>query len=87
METEASTMIRRDKLLPNLEQVQRMQEAHKSESDRGIVLVYATILDETLKRCIESHLVNHKVVREFLNDPYAPLGLSPPASKVHLLLV
>jgi DNA-binding MltR family transcriptional regulator len=67
-------MIRREKLLPNLEQVKRMQEAHKGESDRGIVLVYATILDETLKRCIESHLVNQKDVRKFVNDPYAPLG-------------
>jgi mannitol operon repressor len=73
-QTEASDMIRRDKLLPNLEQVKRMQQAHMGESDRGIVLVYAAILDETLKRCIESHLVRHKDVKKFLNDPYAPLG-------------
>ncbi len=67
-------MIRRDKLLPNLEQVKKMQQAHLGESDRGIVLIYANILDETLKRCIESHLVKHEDVKKFLNDPYAPLG-------------
>lgn len=67
-------MIRRDKLLPNLEQVKRMQEAHKGESDRGTVLVYTTILVETLERCIESHLVNHEDVKRLMRGFNAPIG-------------
>jgi DNA-binding MltR family transcriptional regulator len=59
---------------PTLEQVKRMGEAVKGESDRGLVLINATILDELLKQYLLAHLVEHKDIEKLFNGVSAPLG-------------
>ena len=51
--------------------VQKMAEAIKGESQRGIVLITATLLDEMLRQSIESHLVGHEDVKKLIQkgDP------------------
>lgn len=58
----------------DLKQLERMADAIKSESERGVVLINATILDEVLKEAIESHLVEHKDVKKLTEGFNAPIG-------------
>lgn len=46
----------------------------KEESERGTVLVSATVLDEQLAECIVARLVDHKDVVKLVNGFNAPLG-------------
>jgi DNA-binding MltR family transcriptional regulator len=59
---------------PSLEQVKRMGEAVKGESDRGLVLINATIIDELLRKYLLAHLVKHKDMEKLFNGIGAPLG-------------
>ena len=59
----------------DLKQLQRMADAVKGESERGIVLINATILDDVLKQSIESHLVGHKDVKRLTEGFNAPIGI------------
>ena len=67
-------MIRHSENKLNLDQLQRVADAVKGESDRGLVLICSTVLDEILKRSIESHLVRHKVVEKLTESFNAPIG-------------
>jgi len=58
----------------SMEQVKRMGDAVKGESDRGLVLINATILDELLVRNLQAHLVEHKDVPKLFNGIGAPLA-------------
>jgi mannitol operon repressor len=44
------------------------------ESDRGTVLVYATMLDEQLKKAIDAFLVDHSAITRLTEGFNAPIG-------------
>jgi mannitol operon repressor len=49
-------------------------EVAASESDRGTVLVYATMLDEQLKEAIDAFLVDHSAISKLTEGFNAPIG-------------
>jgi DNA-binding MltR family transcriptional regulator len=57
-----------------LREFARLLEVARQESARGIVLVYATMLDEQLKRAIEAFLVDHADVLKLTEGFNAPVG-------------
>lgn len=67
-------MIREGPLPLNVERLERMSRAVQGESERGSVLINATILDELLRQSIESHLVQHPDVKKFTQGFNAPIG-------------
>ncbi|HFF6559003.1 TPA: hypothetical protein ACGD7J_004439, partial [Escherichia coli] len=52
---------------------QFLSELNK-ESDRGSVLIAASIFDEWLSEIIQAHLLNDKVAKGLLNGATAPLS-------------
>lgn len=58
----------------NVKQLERMALAVHGESERGVVLINATILDELLRRLIESYVVEHSDVKKLTQGFNAPIG-------------
>jgi DNA-binding MltR family transcriptional regulator len=59
---------------PEIEELGQFLFKLNKESDRGAVLIAATILDERLKNILSSFLLNHKATDELLEGFNAPLG-------------
>ncbi len=59
---------------PYLRQFVYLINAAAHESERGAVLVYATMLDEQLKKVIEAFLVSHRAVVKLTEGFNAPIG-------------
>ena len=52
----------------------RLLDVARKESSRGTVLVYASMLDEQLKRAIDAFLINHSAVVNLTEGFNAPIG-------------
>lgn len=59
---------------PHLQRLKSLLGELKEESERGAVLVSATVLDEQLAECIAARLVDHKDVVKLVSGFNAPLG-------------
>lgn len=59
---------------PHLAEFRSLLEVVSKESDRGAVLVYASMLDELLRRSIQVRLVQHKDTPKLTDGFNAPLG-------------
>jgi len=59
---------------PHLREFNAFLKALSKESDRGVVLVAATMLDDLLERTILAFLMDHKETARLLDGFNAPLG-------------
>jgi mannitol operon repressor len=59
---------------PHLKEFLQLLAVARKESDRGAVLVHASMLDELLKRSIEARLVDHAEVEKLTEGFNAPIG-------------
>ena len=58
----------------DIEILKTMAEGFKSSSERGEVLVVASILEDLLRQCIEAHVVAHRDIKQLTNGSTAPVG-------------
>jgi hypothetical protein len=61
-------------LLKHAEDLSSFLKELQSETDRGLPLVGASLIDEKLLRTLESFLINCKAQKKLLKEPNAPLG-------------
>lgn len=71
---------------PEVESLGKFLNEFNKESDRGSVLLAASILDEWLKEILEAYLIDDKSTETLLNGFSAPLGtFSSRAAMAHSL--
>jgi len=61
-------------LLEHAEDLASFVKELQTETDRGLPLVGAALIDEKLRNTLESFFIEGKSARKLLTDPYAPLG-------------
>ncbi len=59
---------------PHLKEFMNLLNVAKTESDRGMVLINTSLLDDLLQRSLESFLVGHPDVTKLTSGFNAPLG-------------
>lgn len=60
--------------LEHADDLARFVRELQAETDRGLPLVGAALIDEKLHDTLESFLVKGKSAKKLLSEPYAPLG-------------
>ena len=61
-------------LVEHVEDLAKFVEELQAETDRGLPLVGAALIDEKLHDTLESFFINNKATKKLLSEPYAPLG-------------
>lgn len=61
-------------LLEHAEDLASFVKELQAETDRGLTLVGAALIDEKLHNTLESFFIKGKSAKKLLSEPYAPLG-------------